>query len=242
MEANMVLDGHLGGYIHGGDPGTWCPALWNWVVKELKIRSVLDVGCGEGHSTKFFRDLGCDVLGVDGCQQAIDDSVIPDAVVKHDFCDGPLKLDRRFDLVWSCEFVEHVEQQYVENILRTFALADKAVLMTHAFPGQDDGHHHVNCQPTEYWIEHLERHGYACHIGLTVGGREATLRDYAPCLNHFARSGLLFANPATVPGAGSILSAASKARWISSALRFSTGYWAHRFSRRAAKRRLRQAA
>ena len=53
----MVRDGHLGGYIQGGDPGTWCPHLWSWIVKEFEIRSVLDVGCGEGHSTKFFHDL-----------------------------------------------------------------------------------------------------------------------------------------------------------------------------------------
>src|SRR5688572_33082149 len=59
----MIKDGHLGGYIRGGDPGTWCPHLWSWVVEQFGIKSVLDVGCGEGHSTRFFRDLGCDVLG-----------------------------------------------------------------------------------------------------------------------------------------------------------------------------------
>ncbi len=80
---------HLGGYVAGGDIWTWFPGLWTWFVKEFKIKSVLDVGCGEGHSLKYFLDLGCDVLGVEGSSQAIKDSVISDKIVKHDFCDGP---------------------------------------------------------------------------------------------------------------------------------------------------------
>jgi hypothetical protein len=31
--------------------------------------------------------------------------------------------------------------------------------MTNALPGQG-GYHHVNEQPTEYWIEHLKNYGY----------------------------------------------------------------------------------
>ena len=31
--------------------------------------------------------------------------------------------------------------------------------MTHGIPGQR-GHHHVNCQWQEYWIEHIEARGF----------------------------------------------------------------------------------
>jgi SAM-dependent methyltransferase len=195
----MVKDGHLGGYIHGGDPGTWCPHLWSWIVKEFQIQSVLDVGCGEGHSTKFFRDLGCDVLGVDGCRQAIEDSVIPDHVVQHDFCNRPFVPERPFDLIWSCEFLEHVEKEYVPNILETFAHAAKVILITHAFPERrkrraERGHHHVNCQPSAYWIRLIEAMGFECRVDESRRARTITLADF-PGINHFARSGLLFMNP-----------------------------------------------
>ena len=185
----MVEDRHLGGYVAGGDPGTWTPQLWEHLVDAYDIRSVLDVGCGEGHSTRFFRSLGCDVLGVDGCAQAIRDSVLPGSVTLHDFCDGPFDPGRRFDLVWSCEFLEHIDEQYLPNVLATLALADKAIAVTHAFPGQP-GHHHVNCQPTSYWIEMLAGIGYDCRLTDTVAARRATWGDYHR-LNHFGRSGLV---------------------------------------------------
>ena len=95
----LVGDGHLGGYVPGGDPGTWCPHLWSWVVRRFQVRSVLDVGCGEGHSTRFFQGLGCAVTGVEGCGRAIRDSVAPASVVQHDFCDGPYLASRPPDLI-----------------------------------------------------------------------------------------------------------------------------------------------
>ncbi len=240
LKQRMVRDGHLGGYIPGGDPGTWCPHLWRWVVERLGIESVLDVGCGEGHSTRFFSQLGCEVLGVDGCQTAIDNSVVPGHVTLHDFCQGPLASPRSFDLVWSCEFLEHVDAKHLRAILGTFALARKAIMVTHAFPGQEDGHHHVNCQPSSYWIHHIESLGFECSVATTLDARHVTLADY-PGINHFARSGLLFLRKET--------SLASQQSWLPSswrerlvdyrinwAFRFSSAYRAQKRRRRAQKR------
>jgi SAM-dependent methyltransferase len=246
----MVKDGHLGGYVQGGDPGTWCPHLWSWVVKEFQIRSVLDVGCGEGHSTKFFHDLGCEVLGIDGCAQAIHDSVLPGHVTLHDFCEGPFVPERSFDLIWSCEFLEHVAEEYVPNILQTFAHAAKAILVTHAFPerrrsrapwshvrskrGIERGHHHVNCQPSSYWIRQIEAVGFECRVVETRRARTITLADY-PGTNHFARSGLLFTRTDAKPAGG--LSAYWKALRINWGFRWSAAYRQHQRRRRILKRR-----
>ena len=43
-------DGHLGGCNIKNDYGTYYPIMWEHMVKELGIKSVLDVGCGFGYS------------------------------------------------------------------------------------------------------------------------------------------------------------------------------------------------
>lgn len=234
----MVLDGHLGGYIRGGDPGTWCPHLWSWAVRQWNVRSVLDIGCGEAHSTRFFHEMGCEVLGLEGCRQAIEDSALAGHVVQHDFCDGPFRARRHFDLIWSCEFLEHVAESYLPNVLATFAHAGTVILVTHAFPGRDRGHHHVNCRSTSYWIRQLEPLGFECSIELTRQARTVTLADH-PRINHFGRSGLVFVrtSPVQENNAPSMLGAMTKAWRINAGFRMSPEFRAHL---RAYRRRKRQ--
>ena len=63
----------------------------------------------------------------------------------------------RVDLVHCQEVVEHIEERYLDNLLESMC-AGRFILMTNALPGQG-GHHHVNEQPTEYWIHHLAERG-----------------------------------------------------------------------------------
>jgi SAM-dependent methyltransferase len=230
----MALDGHLGGYLRGGDPATWCPLLWSWLVERFSIRSVLDIGCGEGHSTKFFHDLGCDVLGLEGSQQAIDAGMIPERVVRHDFRTGPFVTDRSYDMVWSCEFLEHVDETHLGNVLDTISCAGRLVAVTHAFPGQT-GHHHVNCRPSGYWIRKIEGLGFDCRVRVTRDARNVTFKDY-PGINHFARSGLVFVRTAGARPGGRWASSWKELR-LGLLFRLSPSYRAQRRLRRALRRR-----
>jgi len=177
---------HLGGYIVGGDDATFYPHLWKWLVEHQGVTSVLDVGCGEGHAVNYFREeLECYAVGLDGIRQ---DSPWIHQV---DFSEGP---DNRFsalefDLVWSCEFVEHVEERYMTNYLSSFAQG-RLILMTHAAPDQP-GHHHVNCQTATYWQGVMAAIGYHLNWDLTMLARAKSMANQSPW-NHFARSGLAF--------------------------------------------------
>lgn len=168
---------HLGGYHRGGDPLSWYPALWEWLVAERGVRSVLDVGCGEGWALNYFQALGCRATGIDGIEQDRDD------IVTHDFTQGML-VGPPVDLVWSCEFVEHVEERFMPNYLPTFA-GGAMVLLTHALPGQG-GHHHVNCREDDYWIGALAAIGYRFDESMTRLTRSLVRHGY------YGWSGLAF--------------------------------------------------
>lgn len=193
-----ICEGHLGGYIMSaatpapsgldvthGDPATWYPELWLWAMSSLNIRSVLDVGCAEGHCIGYFRHYGCAVKGVDGSRLAKEKSVLGEYHDIHDFVAGPYKPADGYDLLWCCEFVEHVDERYTGNFLQTFKAANKFIFLTHAMPGQP-GWHHVNCQPSGYWIDKLQRIGFDYHASLTEHARSVVHGG------HFKDKGLIF--------------------------------------------------
>lgn len=174
---------HLGGYIPGGDPATFCPGVWEHMLTE-GARTALDVGCGEGHAVSYLRERGCEAHGIDGVPQE------GDWFIEHDYSSGPFPprqagtFYESVDLVWSCEFVEHVKEPWAPNFLHTFKLG-RTVLMTHAEPGQP-GYHHVNCRPADYWVGALAAVGFRFDPDLT-----RRLRPLDPG-THFERSGLAF--------------------------------------------------
>jgi hypothetical protein len=98
-------------------------------------------------------------------------------------------VSKRVDLVWCCEFVEHIPEEDIVNFLRTFK-AGKYVAITHAGPGQP-GHNHVNCQTDDYWRGVMAVIGFKLDPFLTKCGRLAASTNTTPW-NHFKRSGLIF--------------------------------------------------
>jgi len=170
---------HLGGYVPGGDPRTWCPTVWR-VLCPPKGGSVIDVGCGEGQALRWFQEAGCEVLGIEGMKQWDPN------IIQHDYTLGPYDPVIDFDLCWSCEFLEHVEEQFIPNFMATFKRA-KRVAVTAAPPGQD-GHHHVNCQPQEYWIKVFEEQGFTYNAQLTMETR-APLRSVN---NFWGKNGMIY--------------------------------------------------
>ncbi|HUZ64202.1 MAG TPA: class I SAM-dependent methyltransferase [Acetobacteraceae bacterium] len=173
----------LGGNARHGDIHTWSPRLWRFMLECYGIGSVLDVGCGEGHAVKFFHRLGLVAHGIDGLRLNVERAVTPIAL--HDLLAGPYVMP--VDLAWSCEVAEHIEADRVDHYLDTLANG-RIIAMTHAVPGQD-GHHHVNCQPAEYWIGKLESRGYALS---TDSGDLREIAKREEVFTYFAATGLLF--------------------------------------------------
>jgi len=196
-----INENHLGGWSIGGDGGTYYPVMWQYLVEKYDIKSVLDVGCGRGYSTRFFKSLGCDVRGVDGSETAKELTLLePDEFIYHDYTKGNLDILKKFDLCWSCEFVEHVEEQFAINFINSFKQC-RYIAMTFAGIGQG-GHHHVNENTQEYWINLLQDNNFTYLEQATTELRNKTIKDKEIRLKetdlffipHFIDRGLFFIN------------------------------------------------
>jgi|TARA_R110000787_G_scaffold13767_3_gene42892 hypothetical protein len=171
------LQNHLGGsngrcHIDQG--------AFNYMVSEFKIKSMLDIGSGTNQMVEVAHEAGIDGIGIDG------DGTFkrkgPFAI--HDYTKGTFIVatktneNRKFDLAWSVEFLEHVEEEYIENYMSTFKQCHY-VIVTAAPPGTP-GWHHVNCQNKEYWIEKFNEYGFVFDEAATSGVRKASTmgRDF----------------------------------------------------------------
>jgi SAM-dependent methyltransferase len=125
------------------------------LVKDLlKPESVLDIGCGQGEWLAAFgleRSYGVDITA----------PVPPTPTMsRHDLTE-PLDLGGRFDLVICLEVAEHLPESAADTLVDTIVWhTAKAVLFSGAVPGQE-GLHHVNCQPHEYWHGKFEQRGFS---------------------------------------------------------------------------------
>ena len=164
-----VDEKHLGGWKFN-DSNTYERELWDWTIERFNITSVMDIGCGIGCSTVYFRNHSNikDVLCVEGSIDAVNHSLVPDITVHHDYTRGPYWPNKVYDMVWSAEFLEHVAPESMANYMATFKAA-KILLVTHSAWG---GWHHVNVHESEWWIYQFESYGFSYQSYITEQARE----------------------------------------------------------------------
>jgi SAM-dependent methyltransferase len=154
---------HLGGF-HSFNKHTVSPFVWKQMVEKYNIRSVLDIGCGRGWSTLWFRLHGLDSVCVDGSRDAIRQTVLPaDAIVEHDFTLGPWWPEKTYDAVWASDFIQMVSLPFQANYLAAFR---KAALIFVTAP-QHGGWHAVQTHPFGWWIRRFELLGFRYDEELT---------------------------------------------------------------------------
>lgn len=174
---------HLGGNIDSGDSWTYCPRVWDYVLDRFAVKSVLDLGSGTGIAAAYFARQGRSVIAVEGLIDNIKNSLYP--AILQDITQRPVVAP--VDLVHCHEVVEHIDEQYLDNLL-TSLMNGRIIVMTAAGPDQP-GHHHINLQPLEYWINHLQARGCRYLEDDSRRVREIARQEGAW---HMARSGMVF--------------------------------------------------
>lgn len=144
------LPAHLGGHKNRTHLDEGC---LRFMIEHYNVQTMLDIGCGPGGMVNLARDLGISAEGIDGDYTV---ERTGDYFTIHDYTTGASNVNKQFDLAWSCEFVEHVDEKYIPNYIQDFQKA-KYVIMTFS---ESQGHHHVNVQNQEYWINVFESYGF----------------------------------------------------------------------------------
>jgi len=157
---SIDLPKHLGGH---GNISNIDENLFVSLIDKYNIKNMLDVGCGTLGMVNLALQHGIDAYGVDG-----DFNLLYNEEIKNkerlsisDFTQSKWKSPIKFDLIWSVEVAEHIEEQYAKNYIETIAdniKNDGILVFTHANPGQG-GYHHVNEQPIMYWEAKLAQLG-----------------------------------------------------------------------------------
>jgi 2-polyprenyl-3-methyl-5-hydroxy-6-metoxy-1,4-benzoquinol methylase len=128
------------------------------LVRQFGIRSGFDVGCGPGFLLRSLLNLGMVVRGLEGSQACIDaaPSQVRSLIEKTDLR-GPVNLDGAH-IVICTEVAEHLDPEHAPHLVELLSSAMCPIVFTAAPPGQD-GHHHVNCQTKQYWLDLFQAHG-----------------------------------------------------------------------------------
>lgn len=120
-----------------------------YLISEHGCSSFLDVGCGPGGQVKEAKTLGMKALGIDR-----DPSVLFENCLNCDFHQCPVLLPFKFDVVWSVEVAEHIDEDKSDNFLRSCVENCSNIFILTASNNPRPALH-VNCQARDYWIERV---------------------------------------------------------------------------------------
>lgn len=168
------------------------------VLQLLPVKSVVDVGCGDGSWLAVFQGLGVqDILGIDGDHVERHLLQIPPECFRPMDLAKPFHLDRAFDLVISLEVAEHLPPESGSAFVKSLTEAAPAVLFSAAIPHQG-GDNHVNEQWPDKWAALFREHGYMPidAIRKRVWQNGAVEVWYAQNTLLFARADFVDRNPA----------------------------------------------
>jgi ubiquinone/menaquinone biosynthesis C-methylase UbiE len=130
--------------------------------------SMLDLGCGNGLVVSYLHSKGFNIRGADITLAGLDTKYISydngtmsvskagkELFVKAPLWEMPFE-NNEFDLTFSCDVLEHIPQEYVENVLKEICRITKTTTY-HIIATFEDRDFHPTVQPIEWWQEQFSK-------------------------------------------------------------------------------------
>ena len=133
-------------------------AIAKLLVGMFQPRRLADFGSGPGIYTRAFRNLGVEVLAIDGVTPPPQYTAAPPDEIR-DFRDPFQNVWGQFDLTFCFEVVEHIPEKQAGILLDNLAQFGNLLVLSYAPPHQG-GTGHVNEQPKRYWVKKLAETGF----------------------------------------------------------------------------------
>jgi hypothetical protein len=145
------------------------------VLKSENIKTVCDLGCGNGFYVKNLMDLGYECEAYDGNPFT---PKLTNGIGKVLDISVPIDLQKKFDCVISLEVGEHIpkksESIFLDNLV---SHSLKYVILSWAIPGQG-GDAHVNEQNNDYVISKMAEIGFSIMEDHTLKMRQSADKWY----------------------------------------------------------------
>jgi SAM-dependent methyltransferase len=144
------LPNHLGGHANITHLDHKCI---EYLMEKYNIKTAYDLGCGPGGMVNLMISKGIDAIGIDGDFTL--ERTCP--IILHDFTKGKISNLAKKDFTWSIEFLEHFDEEYMDNY---FDVINHTNIVLCTASQNPTAHHHVNVKPLDYWISQFESRGF----------------------------------------------------------------------------------
>ena len=129
------------------------------LMKFVRPRSVIDIGCGTGTWLAVWKNFGAEVHGLDGDYVDRTQLLIPSGNFHPANLEERFSADVKFDLVETLEVAEHLTPARADSFVEDLTKLGDVILFSAAIVEQG-GANHVNEQMQSYWAEKFLRLGY----------------------------------------------------------------------------------
>ena len=126
------------------------------------VRSVVDLGGGDGSWLQVFRKSGVEDIFLIDCPEVASELVIDKECYQPIDLNSRLPEPRRCELAVCLECAEHLHASRAEGLVDWLTASADAVVFSAAIPGQG-GKGHVNERWPDYWNDLFHERGYVRH-------------------------------------------------------------------------------